>query len=280
MKSQENNKISVIINTYNEENNIKYALESVKSWVDEIILVDMYSTDKTVEIAKKYKAKIYYYKKLQFADPARNFALSKTTNNWILRIDADEIVPKELSNKLKKIVLENRVDVVYIPSITYISGVIIKHTGWEWDMHPRFFKKNYVQFTSQIHKFEKVAKNARVLYLKDKNKNAVFHFNYINFEQFINKLNRYTNIEAEQIKNISVFSFVIISIREFVLRYIYKLGFLDGWRGLYLSSLMAIYRMTTYAKAYERKLSGTSEEINKKYEKIKKKLVKEYKNIN
>ncbi len=278
MEIPEKNKISAIINTYNEECNIKYALESIKNWVDEIILVDMHSTDKTVEIAKKYKAKVYYHKKLQFVEPARKFALSKTTHNWILRLDADEIVTKELSNKLKEIVLEDKIDVVYIPSITYMSGVIIKHTGWGWDMHPRFFRKKYMHFTHQIHKAEKTDTNARVLYLRDKKNNSVIHFNYINFEQFIDKLNRYTNVEAEQLYNdkqmVNPLFIIIIPIKEFLLRYIYKLGILDGWRGLYLSSLMSIYRMSIYAKLYERKTVGTKEQIIKNYQKLKVDLVK------
>ncbi len=88
-------KISVLINTFNEERNIKNCLESV-SWADEIIIVDMYSDDKTVDIAKNYTDKIYYFERMGYADPARQFALKKATHEWVLIVDADEMVPLEL----------------------------------------------------------------------------------------------------------------------------------------------------------------------------------------
>ena len=88
-------KISVSINTFNEERNIKNCLESVK-WADEIVIVDMYSTDKTVKIAKEYTDKIFYFENLGYADPAREFARNKTTNEWILDIDADEVDSKKI----------------------------------------------------------------------------------------------------------------------------------------------------------------------------------------
>ena len=83
-------KISTVINTYNEEKNIGRCLESVKDFSGEIILVDMHSTDRTVEIAKKFKVKIFFHDYTRFVEPARNFALSKATGDWIFLIDADE----------------------------------------------------------------------------------------------------------------------------------------------------------------------------------------------
>ena len=97
-------KISVVINTYNEEKNISRCLESVKGFADEIIVVDMHSADKTVEIAKKYGAQVFEHEYTRYVEPARNFALSRATGDWILLIDADEELSGTLRKKLEEII--------------------------------------------------------------------------------------------------------------------------------------------------------------------------------
>ena len=113
--------ISVLINTFNEEKNIENCLKAVK-WADEIIIVDMYSDDKTVEIASKYTDKIFYFKRMRYADPARQFALKNASYDWILVVDADELVPLKLKNKILEISIKNLGDVVYIPRSNYFAG--------------------------------------------------------------------------------------------------------------------------------------------------------------
>ena len=115
------NGISVIINTLNEEKNIKNCLESVK-WADEILLVDMYSEDRTVEIAKKYTDQILYHEKLGYVEPARIFALENATNEWIVVIDADELIPKKLKKRIVHIVEDDLADIVKIPHNNYFFG--------------------------------------------------------------------------------------------------------------------------------------------------------------
>ncbi len=94
-------KISVVINTLNEEENLPRVLASVKNFADEIVVCDMHSEDGTVEIAKKAGAKVYKHKRIGYVEPARNYAISKTTGEWILILDADEQVPKALIKELK-----------------------------------------------------------------------------------------------------------------------------------------------------------------------------------
>ena len=87
-----NVEISILIHTLNEERNIRNCLETVK-WADEIIIIDMYSDDRTVEITKEYTDKIFYHERMGYADPARQFGLEKATHEWVLQVDADELVP-------------------------------------------------------------------------------------------------------------------------------------------------------------------------------------------
>ena len=92
-------KISAVINTLNEESNIAFCLETLK-WCDEIIVVDMQSEDRTVEIAANFTDKIYNFERVGYVEPARKFAVEQATGDWILLIDADELVPKQLADKL------------------------------------------------------------------------------------------------------------------------------------------------------------------------------------
>src|SRR4051812_46907339 len=100
--------ISVVINTLNEEKTIEQALKSVQ-WADEILVCDMESDDSTKELAKKLGAKILTHKRLPFVEPARNFAISKASYDWILIIDPDEEVPSSLAKKLQEIASNNGV---------------------------------------------------------------------------------------------------------------------------------------------------------------------------
>ena len=115
-------KISVVVNTWNEEKNMGRCLESVKEFAEEIVVCDMESTDKTVEIAKKLGAKVYSHKLTYYVEPARNFAVSKATGSWILVLDADEELSGSLTRKLKVVAKEDKVDYVEIPRKNIIFG--------------------------------------------------------------------------------------------------------------------------------------------------------------
>ena len=245
-------KISALINTLNEEKNIEKCLQSL-SWVDEIILVDMYSDDKTVEIAKKYTDKIFYFERVGYADPARAFALSQVSNEWVVVLDADEVIPKSLSDELIAIAKEDKADAIWIPRKNFMFGHEIKHTGWNMhdDIQMRFFKKIMMTYGSTIHNFVNISDQARIITLKN-NETCIWHFNYIDIEHFLEKLNKYTTVEAKQLfdkrKQSSFLIVIYTCIREFVYRFILKSGYKDGFYGLVLSLLMCVYRFTTLAK--------------------------------
>ncbi len=282
-------KISISINTFDEERNIKNCLESVK-WADEIVVVDMYSTDKTVEIAKDYTDKIFYFENVGYADPARQFARDKTSCEWILIVDADEVVPKKLRDRLVEIMEEDLGDVIYIPHNNYFAGKQINTMGWGAldDLHPRFFKREYLNFGDQIHEFFQIDENARIYKINDPEEGFI-HFSYINFEHYIEKsLNGYTSIEARNIfegKKEKVHlgsNFITIwfkLFREFMLHYILAKGYKDGFRGFSISFLSVMYRMVTYMKVRlmeEYDSEDTRKEVIKEYQNIADKVIKEY----
>jgi glycosyltransferase involved in cell wall biosynthesis len=276
--------ITVIVHTLNEEKNIKNCLESV-IWADEILLIDNYSDDSTVEIAKHYTDNIIFCKRMGYSEPARKFAVEKATNEWILILDADEMVPLKMKNHLEKILNEDLADVVSIPHNNYFFGYLMQYTGWGalQDMHNRFYKKSFVEISRKIHSHPIISKDARILTINDPDEGFV-HFNYIDVEHFIKKMNRYTTIEAKALfeagEDLNSRQLVLRIFDEFKLRYLSFRGYKDGFNGLSMSLMMAMYRLTVYMKLklmQNFKSYEPREEVVKKYQKIADEIIDEYK---
>lgn len=283
-KFEDNNRptISAVINTLNEEKNISFVLRSVKSWVDEIILVDMHSEDKTVEIAEGFGAEIYYYERTISFEKARAYAVSKATKDWIVMIDADELIPFNLSKRLIDIATKDEADIVSIPRINYLLGTRILHTGWdpEQDRQMRFFKNGFLEIEIKLHHVNIPKYGARVVFLPYKEDEAIVHFNYTNSFHFIEKLNKYTTLHAHQMHEQGVKSNTTAAllgmIDGFMHRYYRNNGYLDGWRGLYLSLFMGFYNLAIQAKLNELETIGEEENIKEIYIKRAESLLKEY----
>jgi glycosyltransferase involved in cell wall biosynthesis len=264
-------KLSVVINTLNEEHNLPYALRSVRSWTDEIVVVDMHSEDRTTETAREYGARVFFHERVSAFDAARAFAIAQATGEWILLLDADEVVPEPLSRRLLEIAANDEADVVIIPWSNYLLGAPLMHTGWgpKEDKHARFFKPGMLQSSAKIHDFSRPSPGARVMELAYQPGLAMVHFNYLDAAQFLEKLNRYTTIEARQAfergERASAQRALYSAAREFVWRYLRMKGYRDGWRGLYLSGLMATYRWATYAKLQELESVGSREAVREVY---------------
>src|SRR3990170_426056 len=186
-------KISVIINTFNEERNIERAIRSVE-WADEIVVCDMYSDDKTVEIARKMGARVIFYKKAGFVEPARNFAISKASNKWILVLDADEVIAETLVRRLQEIAnATKQIDYVRMPMKNVIFDHFMQYSGWWPDYKVRFFRKGQVRWTDKIHRPPETL--GQGLDLPADEKFALVHRNYETVSQFVGKMDKYTTIQ-------------------------------------------------------------------------------------
>lgn len=246
-------KISVTVITFNEEKNLPRCLASVKEMADEIVVVDSGSKDETVEIAKEYGAKVYFRKFDGFADQ-KNYAIGKTTGDWIYSLDADEVTPKELGDEILKAVNLEEFDGYLIPRRNIILGKEIRYARWSPDEHIWLWRRGKGQYFGGVHA------EARVEGKVGRLKNGKIHFHYGTVAEFLEMLNKYTDSEAkEKIQEGLKFSYFMLFFSpalSLFRRFIYKKGFLDGWRGFVLSYLMAIYRMTTWIKVWERQKSG------------------------
>lgn len=247
-----NSKISVVIFTKNEEINIEECIKSVKPFAGEIILIDMQSRDKTVEIAKSQGAKVYYVKDHNWVEPVRNFGISKAKNEWVLVLDADERVPSSLAKTLIRIVQEDKFDAVKIPYKVIFFKKWIRHTQWWPDYHVRFFRKGYVKWVVKIHPDIKVS--GRVLELKAEVKNAVIHQNARDIKTWLEKINHHTDFEDYffNLKKIKAEDILGRFRREFYWRYFESKGYKDGMHGFVLSKFMEYYRFLEFVKFWER----------------------------
>jgi len=247
-------KISAVFNTYNEAEKLPDALASIKNWVDEIVVVDMGSKDQTLNLAKKAGAKILKHKLVPYVELIRNYGPDKASGDWILVIDSDERIPKTLAKKLQQIAKEGKFDAVNIPRKNIIFGKWIRHTNWWPDFHVRFFKKGKAFWSKQIHAYPEV--KGKILKLPAEESLAITHYCYDSLDEFLTRMNRYTEIEAqnrlEAGERFSWKNFFWQPTREFLQRFIRHAGFLDGLHGFILSFLMVYYRFSQEVKLWEK----------------------------
>lgn len=242
-------KLTVTIITLNEEKHLPKALQSIESLAGEIILVDSGSTDKTLSIAKKKGCKIYTRKFDNYANQ-KNFAASKAKGDWILSLDADEEIAPELATEIRQIPDQARDDggvVAYsIPRRNIILGKEIKHTRWqpELDRHVWLWRKGKAKWVGEVHEELKVDGKIGKL------KHSKIHYQYETVSEFLEMMNRYSTRESKN-KEFKLYNLLLQPIYNFIVRYFYRLGFLDGWRGFVLSFLMAIYHLEVQVKIWQ-----------------------------
>lgn len=264
--------ISVIINTLNEERNLPYALRSVASWAAEIVVVDMYSEDATVSIAEGFGARVYMHDRTSVVEGARRFAVEKARYPWVLLLDADELVPAPLSETLQELAEQDAADIVRVPKVNYFFGSPLHTMGWgpAENAHARFFKKEAMKVGIRIHASLTPLPSSRVMTLDFERSGAIIHFNYVSVSQFVEKLNRYTSVEAEQSlergERISPGLAGFRAAKRFLNLYLRRRGFRDGWRGFYVAALMSFYSLAADAKAQELRTVGAAETIRAHYQ--------------
>ena len=246
--------ISVVLATFNEEKNLPECLESVKTLSDEIIVVDGNSADKTVVIAKKYGAKISVTTNPPLFHINKQKAIDMATKDWILQLDADERVTKELAEEIKKILSEKTSkDGYWIPRKNWFLGRFLLKGGQYPDYTLRLYRKGKGRLPQKdVH--EQAEVKGEVGYLH----HPLVHMADPSFNRYIFRWQRYTDLLAKQIKettNIynpisSVKYLVVLPIWWFLLTYIRHKGFMDLWQGFVFSFFSAMRFPMAYIKAF------------------------------
>lgn len=239
-------KLSVVIITKNEEHNIRRCLESVK-WADEIILIDSKSTDKTVEIAVEYGAKIFTIEWKGYG-PAKQEGVNNASGEWILSIDADEEVTPELAVEIKKcLAADEGFDGYLINRHTNFMGKWINHCGWYPNYLLRLFRQGTGNFNDAvIHEKVEISGKTREL------KSELLHYSYSNLEDYLERLNQYSTIGAEVAlksgKKAGNFDIVFRPIISFIDHFLTHQGFQDGIEGFIISAMSSMAVMAKYVK--------------------------------
>ena len=246
------NKISVVINTYNAERHLEKVLTAAKEF-DEIVVCDMESTDNTIKIAEQYGCKVVTFAKKDYvsAEPARNFAIQSASNPWVLVVDADEIITKELRDYLYKQIEANDCPAgLYIPRKNYVMNKFIKQTYP--DPQLRFFKKEGSDWPPYVHTFPKV--DGRVDKIPpERMELALIHISDTVYAQ-LHKMNQYTEnevVKREGLK-VSVIKIFAKCTLRFFKSYILKGGIRYGIRGLAYAINDANYKFYTMLKIWEK----------------------------
>lgn len=234
-----NNKLSVLIITLNEQENIDNLIENV-SFADEVIVVDSFSSDGTVEFVKKHKnVRLVQHKFLNFSNQ-RNFALKQASYDWVLFIDGDERISTDLRHEIIE-ALDDPEDVIAYGFYRkfYFENTPLRFSGYQTDKVFRFFNKKCVSYNKEklVHETLRIDGKTKIL------KNKLDHYSYINDEIYKEKLTKYATLRAQELylKKLkpTFYHYYIKPIYRFLYHFIIRVGFLDGQRGYKISKLNA-----------------------------------------
>ncbi len=244
-------KISVVLAVFNEGKNLDDCLESIQSIADEIVIVDGGSIDDTINIAKKYKAKIINTDNPPIFHINKNKAIDAATGDWILQLDADERVTSNLSDEIKVAIKNKEINGYWIPRLNFFLGRFLKKGGQYPDHTLRLYRRGKGRLPAKdVH--EQAEVEGEVGYLTS----PLLHFRDMSFSHYIDGLNRYTNLiaghmkEARTSKNVATFiNYIFLKPMIWFLKtYIRHRGFMDGFQGFIFSLFSSLRFPIAYIK--------------------------------
>lgn len=240
--------ISVVLITFNEENKIRKTIEAVSELTDDIIVIDSFSTDATKTICEELGVTFVQHV-WQGYGKQKNTGHSYAKHDWILSIDADEVVSPELLKELKSLSFQSEKQVFNIPFKTYFCNILIQYGGWNPQYHIRLFNKKYTEWdTLAVHETLKFPSGVEILTLQG----TIHHYSYDSFEDYTAKSEKYTDLFAHRLKERgkkATWTKIHISpIFTFIKEYVFKLGVLDGAMGFKIACLNYNYTKQKYSK--------------------------------
>ena len=244
-------KISVVIITFNEETNIERCLLSVKDIADEIVVLDSFSTDKTEDICKKYSVTFLQHE-FDGHIEQKNRVITHTKNNFVLSLDADEVLSKELINSIIEVKNNPKYDAYFFNRQNFFCENKIKHGGWYPDKKIRLWNK-YKGKWGGINPHDTVILNDNTT--KKYIKGDLLHYSFTSVNQHIAQINKFSNIKAEQDllkdRKSSILKIIFNPFIKFVILYFLKLGFLDGYYGFIIAINSSHFTFLRYVKLKE-----------------------------
>lgn len=241
-------KISAVIITLNEEKALPDFLESL--WfVDEIVVLDSYSTDSTLAIASTHEKVNVHQRTFDNFSAQKNAAISKATHDWVVFFDPDEKITKALAEEILKTLENPKAIAYYAHRVFHFMGKRIKYSGLQNDKVIRVFKKNQCQYNSNL-VHEELETNGKTATLKSE----LPHYTYTTFDAYTSKMHRYSALQAKMLYTKGVkpngYHFFLMPWFRFVSQYFLKLGFLDGREGFILAYVSAFSVFKRYVNLW------------------------------
>ena len=239
-------KISITIITLNEEKNIERCLKSLQ-WADEIVVLDTFSKDKTVEICRKY-TDLVYQDKWHGYGKQKNLCAERATHQWIMNIDADEEISPDCAEEIRKELEKGYPHpLYYFPRKNFFGKRWVRYGGWYPDRTSRFYDKTRVRFTeSQVHE-DLLPNDDAGLFT-----NPIRHYSFEGLEDYITRQNRYSTLYArEKMENNWRANWTHLLLRPpwiFIKSFVLRQGFREGFLGFFIALSMAFYTFLKYAK--------------------------------
>jgi glycosyltransferase involved in cell wall biosynthesis len=247
--------VSAIVVCLNEEDNIRECLESLR-WCDEIVVVDSFSTDRTVEICREYTGKVIQRPWIGYRDQ-KAFAHSQATKEWVFLVDADERVPPELRNEILEALARQgaRYAAFAVPRLVYYLGRWWRRGGWYPDYKIRIFRRDRAEWGG-AEPHERILVHGRTRKLK----RPLVHRSYRDIADHVERVNRYTTISSKDLRSRGRrwcrADILARPALRFFYSYFWKRGIFDGFPGFFVAATGAMYVYLKYAKLRELELSG------------------------
>lgn len=239
MQVSKENKISGLIITFNEEKNIEEIIQNL-DFVDELIVVDSFSTDRTMEILLKYPHVKVIQNKFENYTKQRNFTLTFASNPWILFLDADERITSELKEEILQTVRNPKAkDAYYVYRRFMFNNGVLRFSGWQTDKNFRLFQKEKAHYKEDLLVHETLIVEGTIGILKNK----IIHYSYISYDDYKKKMISYGKLKAKELynkgKKPNFYHYYIKPAYKFLYAYLIRLGILDGKKGIIICYLNA-----------------------------------------
>lgn len=254
--------VSVILIVKNGEFHIPECLESLKNFAGEIIIVDDESTDRTCEIAARYTDKIFT-RRMELEGKQRNFGVARAKHEWVMMIDTDERMTSELAAEMTAIIRRNDPDTsaYWVPRKNYLGDVWLRHGGFYPSPHLKLYRKAHLRWNEASYDVVHPGVTLDSGCGKSHTQNHLIHYNFKNLEDFIQKMNRQSTLEAIKWhldgRAIGMGRGFWRTFDRFFRRYVRYQGFRDGYEGFISAYLMSFYQFAAYSKYREIKKNGT-----------------------
>lgn len=249
--------ISAVVITYNEEPNIGRCLSSL-AFTDEIVVLDSHSTDRTVEIARAFTDKVSRREFTGFSDQ-KNAAMALASNDWVLIVDADEVVTPELASEVRSAVGSDSFAAYRMPRLTCFAGKPIRHCGWYPDHVTRLARRSKSRFGDRlVHETLEVDGPVGSL------TSDLIHYSYRDLDDLVRKVTEYSRAAARQKlldgERFSLGALMVAPGLTFLKKYIVKQGYRDGLRGFLICALSQFSVFLRYAMLWEMSISKECEQ--------------------